>query len=139
MSPPINRSSASSLGLLGELELAVMDHFWDRGESDVKAVFDALGAPRGIRLNTVQSTVKRLHEKGLLQRRKVSHAYRYAACCSRRDHQRMALQAVVDNVMDGETGAMLAAFVDLAARAGDAELDRLEALIAARKEAESDA
>ena len=131
MAPKI--SKAHNTAFLGDLELTVMEHFWTVGEDEVKEVHVAIGEARGITLNTVQSTIKRLHKKGLLARRKVSHAYVYTASCSRSDHQRMALRAVVDSVMEGETGAMLAAFVDLTARAGEDELARLEAMIAARR------
>ena len=124
---------AHNTAFLGELEVTVMDHFWSVGQDEVKEVHAAIGPARGITLNTIQSTVKRLHKKGLLVRRKVSHAYVYTASCSRSDHQRMALRAVVDSVMEGETSAMLAAFVDLTARAGEDELARLEAMIAARR------
>ncbi len=119
---------------LGDLEVAVMDHFWDRGEADVKAVHATL-SHRGITLNTVQSTVKRLLDKGLLRRRKVSHAYLYSAEVSRALHQRHALQQVVDEVMDGQPQVMLAAFVDLTEQAGADELARLEGMISARRRA----
>ncbi len=117
---------------LGDLELLVMEHVWGRGETAVKALHDVVGRPRDITLNTVQSTLKRLHDKGLLRRRKVSHAYLYAAAVSRADFHRSVLHAVVDQVMDGEPAAMLAAFVDVTERAGQDQLARLEELVARR-------
>ena len=63
--------------LLGELETAVMGHLWTAGEGDPKSVHAALGKRRGIGVNTVQSTLKRLFEKGLLDREKISHAHVY--------------------------------------------------------------
>jgi hypothetical protein len=49
--------------LLGELETAVMNHLWSGGDGEAKAVHAALGKRRGITLNTLQSTLKRLFEK----------------------------------------------------------------------------
>lgn len=118
--------------ILGDLELAVLDVLWERGPSDVKDVHDVLGRPRGITLNTVQSTLKRLHEKELLHREKVSHAYLYAPALSREDLHRRALRQVVERLMDGQPGAMVSAFVDLTERAGTEHLERLEALVEAR-------
>lgn len=123
---------------LGELELAVLDVLWQRGESDVKDVHDLLGRPRGITLNTVQSTLKRLHEKGMLRRQKVSHAYLYAPAMTREDLHRLALRQVVERLMDGEPGAMVSAFVDLTERAGAEHLERLEALVEARLRARAE-
>ena len=119
---------------LGDLESAVMDHFWTCGESDVKSVHACLHH-RHITLNTVQSTIKRLHDKGMLGRRKVSHAYLYSAAVTRAEHRREALQQVVDEVADGQPQLLLAAFVDLAAESGDAELERLERMISERRRA----
>ncbi len=122
-----------SLPFLGELEMAVMDHLWEHGPGDVRAVHGAVGEQRRITPNTVQSTLKRLHEKGLLERRKVSHAYVYGPACTRAQFQRDALDEVVQHLMSGEPDAMLAAFVDLTERAGPEQLERLEALVAARR------
>src|SRR6266545_4001116 len=99
------------LARLGDLETAVLEHVWAAGPCDVKAVHRTLGSRRGITLNTVQSTMERLFRKGLLVREKVSHAYVYSPRHTRE------------------------AFVDLAARTDEANLDRLERLIAERRKA----
>ncbi len=117
---------------LGELELAVMNHLWDQGAVDVKAVHSAIGKRRQITLNTVQSTLKRLHEKGLLRRQKVSHAYVYEPLRLREQFQRDALGEVVSSLMSGHPDAMLTAFVELTERAGPEHLERLERMIGAR-------
>ena len=120
---------------LGDLERAVMEHLWDAGEGDVRRVHQFVGRERRITSNTVQSTLQRLHQKGLLDRSKVSHAYVYAPRVDRETYQRDVLAEVVDSIMDGEAGPMLAAFVDLAHRAGDEELERLERMVAERRRA----
>lgn len=119
--------------LLGELESSVMEHLWSHGPSDVKAVHRAVGVRRRITLNTVQSTMERLHRKGLLDREKVSHAYVYSARQSREEHGASVVEEVVSRVLGGQTEPMLAAFVDVAARAGKEHLDRLEELVVARR------
>jgi len=115
---------------LGELEAAVMDHVWREGRVDVKAVHKAIRRARPITLNTVQSTMERLHRKGLLTREKVSHAYVYSPGMSREQFGARLVKGVIDSTLAGKTQSMLSAFVDLVARAGEAELDRLERMIA---------
>lgn len=122
-------------GLLGALELAVLDRLWSTGDGDAKSVHARLGKRRGITLNTVQSAMKRLHEKGLLRREKVSHAFVYMPALSREEFQREAVGEVVDSLLHGEADAMVAAFVGVAERAGDDTLAQLEALIAERRRA----
>src|SRR5262245_15903282 len=117
------------MATLGELEMAVMEHVWTTGPADVKAVHRAIGARRQITTNTVQSTMERLYRKGILAREKVSHAYVYSAARSREELTAAVVSDVVERLARGETDAMLAAFVDVAARAGDSTLARLETLI----------
>jgi len=119
--------------LLGDLERAVMEHLWSSGEGgDAKTVHGAIGRRRGITLNTVQSTLKRLHVKGLLRRRKQSHAYVYEPAADRETFGREVLGDVVGELLDGRADAMVSAFVDLTERAGEKQLERLEALVASR-------
>lgn len=119
--------------LLGELETAVMNHLWSGGDGEAKAVHAALGKPRGITLNTIQSTLKRLFEKGLLERDKVSHAHVYRARMSREGFHQGLLGELVGELMRGQADAVVSAFVDLAERAGPEHLARLEALVAERR------
>lgn len=118
---------------LGELESAVMEHLWAGGEGEAKSVHKVLGEERGITVNTVQSTLKRLFEKSLLARDKVSHAHVYRPRISREQFQRGLLDQLVTQLMRGEASAMVSAFVDLTERAGPEHLARLEAMVAERR------
>ena len=120
------------LSPLGELESAVMNHVWATGEGEAKAVHAALGAPRGITVNTIQSTLKRLFEKGLLERHKVSHAYLYRARVTREAFHQGLISRLVGQMVNGQADALVTAFVDLTERAGLDQLERLEALVAER-------
>ncbi|MDP6943590.1 MAG: BlaI/MecI/CopY family transcriptional regulator [Myxococcota bacterium] len=121
-----------STPLLGELELAVMDFLWRHGQGDVRDVHQAVGSRRNITSNTVQSTLKRLHDKALANRTKVSHAFVYSPACTRAEFHARVLDQVVGGLMAGQADAVLAAFVDLAEAAGPEQLERLEALVSAR-------
>lgn len=112
-----------------------MEHLWSRGEGDAKGVHSALGKRRGITLNTVQSTLKRLFEKTLLTRDKVSHAHVYRPRVSREQFQHGALGELVGELMGGQADAMVSAFVELTERAGPEHLARLEHLVAERRRA----
>ena len=120
---------------LGELETSVLEHLWTQGDGDAKSVHAALGRRRGITLNTIQSTLKRLFEKQLLRRDKVSHAHVYRPSMAREDFQRSALEDLVDALMRGKADGLVSAFVDLTERAGPEHLERLEALVAERRRA----
>lgn len=120
-------------GPIGQLELSILDDLWLAGKADAKAVHVRLGRPRKITLNTIQSAMKRLHEKDLLAREKVSHAYVYAPTVERAEFQRTMVEDALEPVLDGQSDSMIAAFVDLAERAGEDTLARLEKLVAQRR------
>ncbi len=117
---------------LGELERGVLDVLWDEGPLAPQAVHERVGAPRGISVNTVSSALKRLADKGLLQRDKVSHAYVYRAVVGRAELQRQLIEGVAAQFGDAGGAGLLAAFVDLAEVRGEATLRRLEQMIAER-------
>jgi predicted transcriptional regulator len=111
-----------------------MEYVWEAGQADVKSAHHGVGVPRGITPNTVQSTLERLWRKGLLDRIKESHAYVYSARVTREELGGRIIRDVVSGILGGATEPMLFAFVDLAARAGDEDLRRLEQLVAGHTE-----
>lgn len=121
------RGYTPQVPILGTMELKVFDYLWVRGPADAKAVHEALGSGT---LSTVQSTLNRLHRKGLLARVKVSHAYRYAARVSRQQFIGLTLQDVIARLSGGKLGPLMAGFVDVAEQIDAETLARLEALIA---------
>jgi predicted transcriptional regulator len=81
----------------------------------------------------VGSALERLYKKGLLEREKVSHAYRYRAAMTRQAYRaRRVLEAAGGLTALGEQG-MLAAFVNLVADADRTALDELQRLVNERK------
>lgn len=121
---------------LGELEMALLEYLWEHESSGVKQAHRVIGTPRQITLNTVQSAMKRLWEKGLLDRRKDGHAYIYSPKIDRRGLTEMMVGQLLDQVTGPRMDVALQAFVNLANQAGEETLDRLEELVAAKREAD---
>ena len=122
-----------ALPKLGGLEQAVLEHLWRAGESDVIEAHGAVGARRGISVNTVGSALERLYKKRLASRVKVSHAYRYSAVLDRATFRARKLAEAAGGVRALASEGLLAAFVDLVADTDSAALDRLEDLIAEKR------
>ena len=122
--------------LLGPLELAVLDALWTSGPADVVAVHAAVGTPRPVVRNTIQTTLERLVRKGLVARTRRGRAYEYRVAVSREQWTARALREALDAIPRADAGLMVATFVDLAERAGEASLAQLEALIRERRRAE---
>ncbi|MCC7536284.1 MAG: BlaI/MecI/CopY family transcriptional regulator [Deltaproteobacteria bacterium] len=117
---------------LGALEEAVLEHLFGVAEADVIETHEAVGAPRGITPNTVHSALERLCRKGLADRRKVSHAYRYRAALDRDAFHARKLVAAAGGIAQLRRSGLLAAFVDLVSESDARSLARLEQLVAAK-------
>lgn len=115
---------------LGDLEEEVMTVAWKRGAVTVKDVLAALDSHRAY--NTIQTTLDRLYKKNLLTREKVSHSFVYRPRVSRVEFHREQIASLVGELRPKDRAPVLAAFVDAA---GDAELESLEKLIEARRQA----
>lgn len=113
--------------------MATLELTWELEEVDVKAAHKRLGAPRGITPNTVQSALERLFRKGLLERERVSHAYVYTPVLSRDEFRARAAAQAVGELRGAQASGVLAAFVEIAAKADRANLDRLEQIISAAR------
>lgn len=119
--------------MLGALESAVLAWMWQHGNGATRELHGSVGAQRGITLSTIQSTVERLHRKGLLRRERVGHAYRYAPSLSRAEFRARALERFTEDLEGPDASGVLAAFVDLVARARGRRLDELARLVEAAR------
>jgi predicted transcriptional regulator len=70
---------------LGELQAAVMEIFWHRGNATVREVADELNEKRTLAYTTVLTLVSRLWSRGLLKREQEGRGFRYWATKSRDD------------------------------------------------------
>ncbi|HYZ85254.1 MAG TPA: BlaI/MecI/CopY family transcriptional regulator [Bryobacteraceae bacterium] len=118
---------------LGDLERAVLELLWQRGELDVQEAHRAVGAPRGISLNTVGSALERLYRKQLVTRTKISHAYRYQAACEREEFVARQILAAAGGSKKLASTGLLASFIDVVTEADRNALDELERLIASKR------
>lgn len=123
-----------ALPQLGELELAVLDHLWATDDAGVNETHAAVGKRRGISPNTVGSALERLHKKGLLERQKVSHAYRYRAALDRETFRARKVVEAAGGLRSLAKSGLLAAFVDLVADCDERALGELERLIRMKRE-----
>ena len=86
---------------MGQLEAAVMDVVWDRGDWSARGeVYDVLGAAGSLAYTTVLTSLVRLSRKGRLERQRGGRAFAYQATQSREayaaDRMRQLLAATTD-------------------------------------------
>ena len=109
-----------------------MEALWDAPPRSVRDVWKALRGRRPA-YTTVMTTLDRLYRKGLLARTRDGLAYVYRPALTRDDYHRRVVAATVGELVASTGEPALAAFVDVAAELDEANLGRLERLIAARR------
>lgn len=120
---------------LFDLEAEIMEIVWGLGDAPfaVAAVHKRLEVSRPIAYTTVMTTVARLFEKGLLSREKQGRKYMYTPRMSRAAFAAQMTREVLESLPPAGHEAAMAFLVERVADADASELDRLEALIRARR------
>jgi BlaI family transcriptional regulator, penicillinase repressor len=85
---------------LHELEAEVMDEVWRRDKATVRDVLEALNAGRKQRAyTTIMTIMSRLHEKGLLERRRSGKTDVYRPVMSREEYLDVRAKREVDELV----------------------------------------
>jgi predicted transcriptional regulator len=123
--------------IFGELEAQVMEVVWDRGDVSVRDVFEELNADRPLAYTTILSTMRNLEQKGFLQRSQQGTSHIYSPKYSKAELGRLAVNEVVNGLMDGFGQPFLACLVDLGKEEELKEtVEHLERLLAEREDGE---
>lgn len=117
---------------LGELEERLMTILWEEHPLSVRDVCSRMKRSK-LAYTTVMTTLDRLHKKGLLARTKQGNAFLYLPAIDRAEYQRRVVEAALAPMFEQGAAPVLAAFVDVAAGVDEANLAKLERLIAEHK------
>ncbi|MBX3465161.1 MAG: BlaI/MecI/CopY family transcriptional regulator [Planctomycetes bacterium] len=119
---------------LGELQLAILRALWQQGDSAVSDVHAAL-RDRGLALTTIATMLRKMEEKGLVAHRENGRQFLYRARVAPELVQRNLVSELVSRLFDGDPLEL----VNHLLRAGEIELDELDALRRKVAEAERNA
>jgi predicted transcriptional regulator len=124
---------SSEINQLGDLEADIMSAVWEKKRATVQDVQEALVPRRALAYTTVMTVMSRLAEKGLLERIKEGRAYVYTAAVAQEKTASSLLHSLVRKLYDGATGKAIAQLLETEDDVDDAELERLEQLIRAKR------
>lgn len=114
---------------LGVAELEVLRCLWDTGPGTVRDVLNHLrDRGRSVAYTTVQTLLTRLEQKGFVTSDKSDFAFVYRAKVSRERVGRSRIKALLEQVYDGEAGALVLQLVKTE-RFSTEELAELQKLI----------
>jgi BlaI family penicillinase repressor len=117
-----------------ERELEALKILWQRGETTVRDVWQAMtAAENGLAYTTVLSLLQVMEQKRLVGHKRIGKAYAYFAKIRREPTVRKLAGGFLDKVFDGAVDEYLVHVLD-SRRLNEVEFARLEAMIAeARK------
>lgn len=114
-------------GALGKLEREVMEEMWRRGKASVRDIQEAFGARAAY--TTLMTTLSRLHQKKLLNRRKESHAFHYTPRVTREEFERTFAKEVIDGLLGSDAEPVLLHFVEAISERDRRLLDELDRIV----------
>lgn len=115
-------------------ELEALKVLWNKGEATVRDVCDALNdGGADLAYTTVLSLFQVMEAKGFVAHRRDGKAYVYAPLVQRDSTFRQLAGGFLDRVFDGAVGEYLVHALG-SRKLSPAELDELEAMVAAAKE-----
>lgn len=130
----VQKKDSQSPAKLGELETEVMSIIWEKGEATVQDVKEALAPTRPLAYTTVMTVMSRLAEKGMLVRHKEGRAYVYTPADSQANVAGSLLRTLVQRFYEGAAANAIAHLLESETDLDEAELNRLEDLIRAKRE-----
>ena len=116
--------SRISIDDLGELQRAVMETLWQRGEASVHQVRDSLGDRKKLAYTTILTTLQKLEKVGWLDHRAEGKSYVYFPRRSREQAGAGSVKRFLNRVFNGDAVAMFQHLI----REGDLNEDDLQHL-----------
>jgi BlaI family transcriptional regulator, penicillinase repressor len=118
---------------LGDLQHAIMQVLWHRGEATSAQVHQALLEERGLAPTTIATMLRKMEDKGIVAHRSEGRQYLYRATVSEAEVRRSMVNELVERVFAGDPAALVSHLVS-DGRIDDAELQRLRGLLDAADE-----
>jgi predicted transcriptional regulator len=112
---------------LGELQLAIMQVLWERGEASAADVHAAL-AERGLAYTTIATMLVKMEHKGIVSHRAEGRRFIYQPLLSAQRVQRSMVRELRDRLFGGDVTALVSHLLSTHRLSRD-ELSRLKQLI----------
>ena len=121
------------LSKLPPRERQIVDILYQRGALPVADICDAL--PVQLSGSAVRAMLKRLEDKGFVQRSESERGYLYSPAVSETAAKKSALSDIVKTFFNGSPASAASALLGMSDRIEKDELDALEAMIARARQA----
>ena len=121
---------------LGDLQLKIMKVLWERGESAVGDVLQALGADADLAYTTVATMLRKMEGRGLVQHVSEGRRFLYRAVVSPDAVTRSMADDILERLFEGRLSDLLSHLLSTREVSRE-ELAELERLIAQKRKKQS--
>ena len=101
-----------SIPRISDAEWTVMRLYWERGEMGVSEVIELLAEDTDWAPRTIQTLIRRLHQKGALSHRKSGRGFLYFPAVAESDCEHAASRSFLGSVFGGELAPFLSNFLE---------------------------
>lgn len=105
-------ANTTSSSQITEAEWVVMRVFWQKGSATVSDVVDSLANESDWKPRTIQSLIRRLHQKGILSSEKHGREFHYFPTITAKEGEHAASQSFLGRFFGGQLAPFLATFVE---------------------------
>lgn len=117
----------------GDLEYAVLVKLWELGVASARELHAQIGEPQGLVYTTIAKVLDRLHDKGLVTRKREGKAFLYRPKVAREAVDRARAQTLLSRLLGPRPHAAVAALVEAVESLDPDLLGELERAVAARR------
>lgn len=118
-------------------ELEILQVLWGLGKGSVRDVHEVMLESEEVSFTTVQTMLQVMFGKGLVERELVRRTYSYWPVASQVETQSTLVASLVERAFGGSANALVSRALDLK-RVSRAELDEIQELLDAAREAQDD-
>jgi BlaI family transcriptional regulator, penicillinase repressor len=118
---------------LTDLQLAIVRILWERGESTVAEVQDALRPARPLAQTTVATLLTRLEKRGIVSHRVAGRQFVYQALVSEPQVRRSMVSELTEMLFDGRPAALISHLISTRDIEAD-DLDEVKRMIEAAEQ-----
>lgn len=119
-----------------ELERPLMEILWTRGSMKGRDLYDAIRGRKDIAYTTALTVLDRLSKKGLIKKDRDSGTILFTPAISREAYECAVTENLVRRAFEVSSDLAVSAFADVFSRMPKEDIDKLEKLIAGKKNGE---
>ena len=131
------RKPLQPLDDLGDLQLQLLQTLWKLGSGTIYEVLDALPEEGRPKYNTVQTVLRSLEKRGLVQHTTRDRMFVFRPQLSQAELQRGMLRDLLERIFGGSPQSLVATLLD-STPVTDQELAALKQILADREQEDSD-